>query len=279
MIPDARDGDPPGDPLLDPAGDGQPDALVARVETLISLEPIGDPRPWRDTLSELYARYQVQQRLLDRLVRISDQFQLAERERGLDYARRYERKVRQLEKIVRISDRYQLMLTELNARLEFASTHDVLTGLTNRRSMSEQLDREVERASRNGSRFVVAIGDIDRFKTINDERGHAVGDRMLVRIAGTLRDNLREYDGCARWGGEEFLLLFPETPPDQAACVIDRLRAAIASMPPEGDLPPVTISIGYAIFEPGEAIDQTLLRADRALYAAKAAGRNCVRGG
>lgn len=228
-------------------------------------------------LGELYERYTAQRRLLDRLTRISDRFQRAERDRGLSYMDRYERKVRRIEKIVRISDRYQLMLRELNARLQQISAQDDLTGLPNRRFMQEQLAQQIADAERNGTLFSIALVDIDRFKAINDRYGHAVGDEVLVRVAASLKLAIRESDVCARWGGEEFLMLFPGCSLVDAEKLSERIRASVASVPiratpAEG----ISVSIGVAEYVRGESLDTALRRADEALYRAKEAGRNRV---
>jgi diguanylate cyclase (GGDEF)-like protein len=114
---------------------------------------------------------------------------------------------------------------------------------------------------------------------VNDSRGHAAGDRVLQAVARALELTLREYDLCARWGGEEFLLLFPSCDPDNAAAVADRLRRSVAQTARTADgIEAPTVSIGFTMHRPGENIDTTLLRADEALYKAKAAGRNCCMG-
>lgn len=254
------------------------DALERRIEAILSAD--APPDGWKEALDELFQRYSDQQRLLDRLTRIADRFQAAERERSQGYMARYEKKVRQLEKIVRISDQYQTMLHQLKERLEHASNYDSLTGLPNRRYMTVRLEEAVSQATRSpGGRFAVMIADIDHFKAVNDSFGHAAGDRLLQAVARALELSLREYDLCARWGGEEFLLLFPSCDAAAAPLVAERLRQSVASIQrSDEEIPAPTISIGFTIHRPGETMDTTLLRADLALYEAKAAGRNCVIG-
>lgn len=247
--------------------------LEARIEALLR-DNAADPAVLA-LLQELYDRYRTQERLLDRLTHISDRFQRAERDRGQSYAENYQRKVRQIEKIVRISDQYQSMLRDLNDRLHTISTQDELTGLPNRRFMQARLTQEIAQAERNGSDFCIALADIDRFKAINDSCGHAAGDTALAQVAEALAGNLREYDVCARWGGEEFLMLFPGCGGEAALVLGERIRNAIeADASRRPDLPPITVSMGPTQFRPGENLDATLKRADDALYAAKAAGRN-----
>jgi diguanylate cyclase (GGDEF)-like protein len=127
--------------------------------------------------------------------------------------------------------------------------------------------------------FAVMLADVDHFKTVNDSLGHAAGDRVLQTVARALELTLREYDLCARWGGEEFLLLFPSCDLEGAAVVAERLRRNVCEAAGTAvDCPFPTVSIGYTLHRPGENIDATLLRADEALYRAKDAGRNCCEG-
>ena len=131
-------------------------------------------------------------------------------------------------------------------------------------------------ADAQGGRLAVLCLDLDRFKEVNDLFGHAAGDRVLQAVARALELSLREYDMCARWGGEEFLLLFPACESANAPLVAERLRLAVAAAPRiSEEIPAPTISIGYTQHRPGENIDKTLLRADEALYKAKDSGRNC----
>jgi diguanylate cyclase (GGDEF)-like protein len=251
------------------------DSLEKRIEALLSADT--PPDGWQDVVRELSQRCSDQQRLLDRLTHIADRFQAVERDRTRDYLAKYERKVRQLEKIVRISDQYQTMLHQLKERLEHASNYDSLTNLPNRRYMTIRLEEAAAHAARKPEAgFTVMIADIDDFKAVNDNFGHAAGDRVLQAVARALELSLREYDMCARWGGEEFLLLFPACESANAPLVAERLRLAVATAPRiSEEIPAPTISIGYTQHRPGENIDKTLLRADEALYKAKDAGRNC----
>jgi diguanylate cyclase (GGDEF)-like protein len=252
--------------------------LEGRIEDILAAP--GLPDDWKASLEELFQRYRDQQRLLDRLTHIADRFQAAERERSKGYVARYERKVRQLEKIVRISDQYQTMLHQLKERLEHASNYDALTSLPNRRYMAGRLEEAAAQTARmSENTFAVMLADVDHFKTVNDSLGHAAGDRVLQTVARALELTLREYDLCARWGGEEFLLLFPSCDLEGAAVVAERLRRNVCEAAGTAvDCPFPTVSIGYTLHRPGENIDATLLRADEALYRAKDAGRNCCEG-
>lgn len=252
-----------------------PTSLEERVEALL-LTATASTAEWQPLLGELYQRYRTQERLLDRITHISDQFQRAERDRGRNHAEELERKIRQIEKIVRISDRYQSMLYDLKERLTAISSHDELTALPNRRFMQESLQREIAKIVRHGGTFSIALADVDHFKQINDSAGHACGDAVLARLAACLRANLREYDCCARWGGEEFLLLFPACSAKQALLLAERMRLAVANIDTATFAPDISLSIslGVAEYDAETGLDATLRMADEALYQAKAEGRN-----
>jgi two-component system, cell cycle response regulator len=170
------------------------------------------------------------------------------------------------------------LLSVLESTQRLALT-DQLTALPNRRAGIDALERAVSEASRHGAPLSVAMVDIDHFKRINDLHGHAVGDATLSHVASTLRRSARRSDTVARWGGEEFLVVLPSTSPAQALVACDRLRACVMlsplSTPLDVKVEP-SVSIGVATWNHETAAD-FIGRADRALYAAKEAGRNCVR--
>ncbi|MFU8889812.1 MAG: GGDEF domain-containing protein [Trueperaceae bacterium] len=153
---------------------------------------------------------------------------------------------------------------------------DALTGLANRRWAEAQLDLELARAERYGGGFAVIVIDIDRFKRLNDAHGHAVGDEVLSGIAATLRRSLRASDRVARWGGEEFLVLVPETPLPAAVELAGVLRRQVATTPLGNDGHVVTISLGVAGWAKGDTRGTLVERADAALYVAKGEGRDRV---
>jgi len=166
------------------------------------------------------------------------------------------------------------------------SLTDPLTGLWNYRYLRESLRREVERANRFGRMLAVLVLDLDHFKEVNDTYGHAAGDAVLGEFARRIRIGLREVDVAFRQGGEEFVVLLPETDAYGGAIVAERLGAAVrdrlmsieARRPGLADQIPVTVSIGVAVFpEHGAGADQVLAAADDALYAAKNAGRDTYR--
>jgi diguanylate cyclase (GGDEF)-like protein len=164
------------------------------------------------------------------------------------------------------------------ARLAVLSQTDPLTLLFNRRFLDEVLPREMDRARRYGHPFSLLMIDLDHFKRVNDRHGHAVGDEVLRSFGDRLRAFSRFADVASRWGGEEFVVLMPETPRHRAKEVAERLRAGIGHQPyatAAGDLS-VTISIGVASIEPGDDTAALVRRADDALYRAKRAGRDRV---
>ena len=164
---------------------------------------------------------------------------------------------------------------EVNREL---ATRDELTGLINRRAMLDLMALEHSRSLRSGRPLLLAQLDIDHFKPINDQHGHAAGDRALQAFAGTVRASLRDTDVLARWGGEEFVLMLTDTSADQARGLLERIRQAVQALEiahSAGSLQ-LTVSIGLAQHLPGDTVEHTLERADQALYRAKALGRNRV---
>jgi len=173
----------------------------------------------------------------------------------------------------------KIALEQALAHIKEMAARDELTGLPNRRRMMTLLQEHATRHARGGPRFYVCIIDLDHFKNINDTYGHAAGDAVLRAFAAQAQVVLRTTDMIGRWGGEEFLLLLPESTPGDPTLAVARLRDSLAGMPASQSLPEVRVrfSAGFARYEEGEPIDQAIERADRALYAAKSAGRNrCV---
>jgi two-component system cell cycle response regulator len=161
--------------------------------------------------------------------------------------------------------------------LEDLAYRDELTELPNRRGATRQIDVLLSRARRHGHQLALLIIDADRFKAVNDRHGHAVGDVVLRELAARLRERVRREDVVGRWGGEEFVVALPETTPDGAAAVAESLREAVAASAITADRVAldVTVSIGVASWT-GQELDDLVARADRALYVAKAAGRDRV---
>lgn len=165
-------------------------------------------------------------------------------------------------------------LEAANAKLEWLATTDGLTGLANRRTFEASLKALTARAEREGTPLALVIFDLDRFKELNDVYGHQAGDEALCVLAQVLAENTRDYDVIARYGGEEFVALMPGLDVESALEIADRLRAAIEAA--EWPDRRVTASAGVANFRPCQSGEALLAEADRALYASKTAGRNCV---
>jgi diguanylate cyclase (GGDEF)-like protein len=171
-------------------------------------------------------------------------------------------------------------LAVANRRLATAALTDSLTGLPNRRSAMDQLEQAWSAASRTGFPLAVMVVDIDHFKHINDNYGHAAGDKVLREAAATLRASARREDSVCRIGGEEFLVICPNTGLKAAMQSAERLRATLgAKRIAVGQAEStITASVGVAVREPGTIdMDALVSAADQALYAAKGAGRNQVR--
>jgi diguanylate cyclase (GGDEF)-like protein len=168
--------------------------------------------------------------------------------------------------------------TRAERRMESMALTDPLTGLLNRRSMEQRLREAAHGFQRSGRSFSLVMADVDHFKRVNDLHGHAAGDRVLRAVAAQFTEQLRGHDAVARWGGEEFLLLLPETDAATACDVAKRLRAVAEARLAEaaGLETGVTLTFGVATFERGMRVGECLKRADDALYAGKSAGRNRV---
>jgi len=181
------------------------------------------------------------------------------------------------ERILELEDR----LVEARESMRFQATHDLLTSLWNRGVIMELVTREVMRTRREGSCTAVMMCDIDHFKRINDQLGHAAGDEVLREVARRLQLSVRSYDMVGRYGGEEFLLALNRCNPGSAVSRAENLRSVIAARPIQTgkEKVSVTISIGLALSTDfgNNSVDEILHEADMALYAAKAGGRNCVR--
>ncbi|MBX9872093.1 MAG: GGDEF domain-containing protein [Burkholderiaceae bacterium] len=163
----------------------------------------------------------------------------------------------------------------LRAEFEHIASHDPLTNVLTRRVFMDACTQELARCRRHGRSMALLLMDIDHFKAVNDTHGHQTGDRVLLDFAQRVTGLLRRPDLLARFGGEEFVLLLPETTQEEALAVAERILARVAE-PAEG-LPSITVSIGVATNRPDEAeIDALLARADKALYKAKDTGRNRV---
>lgn len=169
-------------------------------------------------------------------------------------------------------------LKQVLEQLELTAKTDMLTGLYNRRHMIDEIEKEVAKFSRHNKNFSLLIADIDFFKKVNDSYGHNCGDYVLKLVAETLRTSIRKMDTVARWGGEEFLMLLPETGVDGAELLAERIRKNVEkqAIHYHDAVFPITITLGLAVFSSKDKIDEVIKRADNALYDGKAKGRNCV---
>jgi diguanylate cyclase (GGDEF)-like protein len=175
-------------------------------------------------------------------------------------------------------------MEEANQKLALLANQDGLTGIPNRRYVFERLGVEFQRARRLKSPLSLLMIDIDHFKSFNDTYGHLSGDEALKTVAGTIQEGIRNYDMVGRYGGEEFIAFLPETDPEGAVLVAERLRSAVEEgqiTPVEGSVDPVTltVSIGVACWPEVEVdkVSELIQFADAALYRAKAEGRNrCI---
>jgi diguanylate cyclase (GGDEF)-like protein len=166
-------------------------------------------------------------------------------------------------------------LRRQNEELERLSTSDALTGLHNRRFLTQRLSEELSRAYRQKTAFTVLMADVDEFKKYNDTYGHPAGDEVLKKVAKILLSSTRAMDSTARYGGEEFAVLLNDTTGEEALEVAERIRTRVAAQNFSGQR--VTISIGMAEFpEDGYTADAVISSADEALYEAKRGGRNRV---
>jgi diguanylate cyclase (GGDEF)-like protein len=168
-------------------------------------------------------------------------------------------------------------MEEAKLEAENLARFDALTGVLSRRALLEVLDTEVERATRYGSALACLMLDLDHFKKFNDTYGHQFGDKVLHQIAQVISGHCRTIDFLGRYGGEEFLVILPETRIDGAATFAERLRSAVAETSLQQNDERITVSIGVAEWRIGDGSASKLIsQADLALFQAKAAGRNRV---
>lgn len=252
------------------------EALEARILKLLHEESY-QGHPLHEALEELWAAMTTQLIRLERITELSDRYQKVAREDKLHLSRRYDRQIRLLERVLRISDRYQSMLKDLNVALREASTHDLLTGIANRRLMMDCCRRADDDYESHNIPYSLVVIDADHFKLINDTYGHDFGDRMLVELASVFRSHLRSTDVCSRWGGEEFLGLINHASLKEAEPIVMRLLESVraSSLPFDQEMVSLTVSMGLAEHEEGESYADTFRRADEALFVAKRRGRNC----
>jgi diguanylate cyclase len=181
------------------------------------------------------------------------------------------------QEVEKAEERIQALEQQLQQMGELVR-EDQLTGSLNRRGMDESLDREIANALRRETPLCVALLDLDDFKRINDTHGHATGDEVLVHLVQVIRETLRKLDVIARFGGEEFVILMPETSPQDAVQIITRVQRELTKriFMHESQRLLITFSAGVAVYQPGESQADLLKRTDVALYKAKNAGKNRI---
>jgi len=172
-------------------------------------------------------------------------------------------------------------LVEARESMRFQATHDLLTSLWNRGVILELMSHEIMRSRREHSCTALMMCDIDHFKSVNDQYGHAVGDEVLREVARRLHNSVRSYDMVGRYGGEEFLVALNKCNPGSAVSRAENLRMKIGGRPIQTANKPMTVTISVGVALSTEftecTVEELMHQADMALYAAKAAGRNCVR--
>ncbi|MBW6423135.1 diguanylate cyclase [Rhizobium sp. XQZ8] len=189
--------------------------------------------------------------------------------------------LRQRDEIGLLATAVTTMVAEMETmvhRLRHQAMTDPLTGLGNRRWLGERTAEELARADRQSEPVSIVVFDLDRFKAINDNHGHDVGDKVLVTAAEVIRGCIRSGDLAARIGGEEFCILMPRAGRAEATAIAERLREALARTEVK-PLPPGRMTASFGVYQalPGDGLQQMLRMSDKALYEAKASGRNCVR--
>jgi len=206
---------------------------------------------------------------------------------GVDYVTK---PFNEAELLVRINTHMELkrsrdMLEEKNRELleaydkiELLALTDTLTGMPNRRNITNLMAKEVSRCLRNGGNFSLIMCDIDFFKKVNDTYGHDTGDYVLKRVSTIIQEKLRQQDVVARWGGEEFLVMLPETGIEDGFLTAEKLRVALENETMEfgGHSFSITMTFGVAVFEKDLGIEKSIKKADDALYQGKQTGRNKV---
>lgn len=174
--------------------------------------------------------------------------------------------------------RKNALITEQTKKLELLATRDFLTGLSNRRDFLGRTEQEAKRFKRTNRPFAIILLDIDYFKRINDTYGHTCGDQVLVNISRALEKALRAQDILARWGGEEFIGLLPETGLDGAKIAAEKILSDVENLVHDGidGSLAVTVTLGVCLYDGACTIEECIRRADQALYRGKNQGRNQV---
>ncbi|MDT8449671.1 MAG: tetratricopeptide repeat-containing diguanylate cyclase [Wenzhouxiangellaceae bacterium] len=270
---------------------GNPAAALESLRELVDFRQRRRENQRQSLIDELEVRYQVEQQ--------EDQIELLRLDAQLQSARLARRNLMLVSAAValalvtllalvswrayRTKSRMERELSERNRELEEAvrtigrlAREDELTGLLNRRAFLERAGEELRRRQRTGRPLTIAMGDIDRFKQLNDRFGHAVGDEVLRSVAEKMRRLLRDLDIVCRWGGEEFLVLFPDTSPDQAIAVLDRLRRGFSGKSLNTPAGTFHITLTFGITQVADDVPGAIERADQAMYRGKQQGRDRI---
>jgi len=182
----------------------------------------------------------------------------------------------QVNKLSAENDQLKTELVNMVRSLDLASRIDGMTGLANRRDIMEKIDREATRSQRHQHPFTILLVNIDDFKKVNDTHGYNAGDDVLVEIARVLRSCVRNEDICARWGGEEFLILLPETGTESSLPVAKKVLEAMSMTEFKANKPGIhiTVSIGICEHNPSQTVQESIARVHQALLHAKMGGKN-----
>lgn len=181
-----------------------------------------------------------------------------------------------VEKLTAENEQLKTQLVNMVRSLDLASRVDGMTGLANRRDIMEKIDREATRSQRHQHPFTILLVNVDRFKQVNDTYGYNSGDDVLVEISRVLRGCVRNEDICARWGGEEFLLLLPETNAEASLSVANKVLESISMTEFKANKPGIriTVSIGICEHYPEQSVQECISKVNQALTLAKQGGRN-----
>jgi diguanylate cyclase (GGDEF)-like protein len=205
--------------------------------------------------------------------RFADNILLTELTQLHAHSRQLERRA---EKLAAENEQLKNELVNMVRSLDLASRVDGMTGLANRRDIMEKIDREATRSQRHQHPFTIMLVNIDRFKLVNDTYGYNSGDDVLVEISRVLRGCVRNEDVCARWGGEEFLLLLPETSAESSLSVANKVLESVSMTEFKANKPGIriTVSIGICEHGPSHSAQESISKANQALILAKQGGRN-----
>lgn len=178
----------------------------------------------------------------------------------------------------KIIEKQNIKLKEAYNKMEELAKTDMLTNLSNRRDMYHKIKHETDRFERNKKPFAILMGDLDNFKKINDNYGHDAGDYVLSSIASLMVSTMRKQDIVGRWGGEEFLLLLPETNLEGGKKIAEKLRVNIKNktMHYKNFNIKVTMTIGVSVYSHKHTIEESIKKADEAMYRGKIRNKNCI---